>query len=61
MSATLSTYPRKIRAGHYWDRVLTTRLVQAGKLLGIEVLDHIILGEGKYFSFGDEGLLQRDH
>jgi DNA repair protein RadC len=40
---------------------LTTRLVQAGKLLGIEVLDHIIVGEGKYFSFADEGLLQGDH
>jgi DNA repair protein RadC len=40
------------------DRALTVRLVQAGKLLGIEVLDHIIVGEGKYFSFADEGLLQ---
>ncbi len=40
------------------DRALTARLVQAGKLLGIEVLDHIIVGEGEYFSFADEGLLQ---
>src|SRR5215467_3913458 len=40
------------------DRALTTRLVEAGKLLGIVVLDHIIIGgESKYFSFGDEGLL----
>ncbi len=43
------------------DRVLTARLVQAGKLLGISVLDHIIVGDGsqKYFSFADEGLLER--
>ena len=41
------------------DRALTVRLVQAGKLLGIDVLDHIIVGEGKYFSFADEGLLDR--
>src|SRR5690242_13433420 len=41
------------------DRALTVRLVQAGKLLGIEILDHIIVGEGKYFSFADEGLLER--
>jgi DNA repair protein RadC len=41
------------------DRALTARLVQAGKLLGIEVLDHIIVGDGKYFSFADEGLLER--
>jgi len=41
------------------DRAMTTRLVEAGKLLGISVLDHIIIGgEEKYFSFGDEGLLQ---
>ena len=40
------------------DRALTTRLVEGGKLLGISILDHIIIGgEGQYFSFGDEGLL----
>jgi len=40
------------------DRALTTRLVQTGKLLGITVLDHVIIGgNGKYFSFADEGLL----
>ena len=41
------------------DRAITARLVQAGKLLGIDVLDHIIVGDGKYFSFADEGLLER--
>jgi DNA repair protein RadC len=41
------------------DRALTKRLVDAGKLLGIAVLDHIVLGDGTetYFSFADEGLL----
>ena len=41
------------------DRTLTARLVEAGKLLGISVLDHIVIGDGtgKYFSFADEGLL----
>src|SRR5215510_9626947 len=41
------------------DRALTVRLVQAGKLLGVEVLDHIIVGDGLYYSFADEGLLDR--
>src|SRR5712692_98326 len=42
------------------DRALTQRLVEAGKLLGISVLDHVIIGgEGRYFSFADEGLLER--
>jgi DNA repair protein RadC len=41
------------------DRALTRRLVDAGKLLGIAVLDHVIVGDGteSYFSFADEGLL----
>jgi DNA repair protein RadC len=41
------------------DRALTVRLVQGGKLLGISVLDHVIIGDGTetYFSFADEGLL----
>jgi DNA repair protein RadC len=41
------------------DRAITTKLVDAGKLLGIDVLDHVIIGaEGRYFSFGDAGLLE---
>jgi len=41
------------------DRALTKRLVDAGQLLGIHVIDHIILGDGSetYYSFADEGLL----
>ena len=42
------------------DRALTTRLADAGKLLGIALLDHIIVGDGStsYFSFADDGLLR---
>lgn len=39
------------------DKKITQSLVQAGKLLDIQVLDHLIItGEG-YFSFADEGML----
>ena len=41
------------------DRAITQRLVESGKLLGINVLDHVIVGDGRYFSFADEGLLER--
>jgi len=42
------------------DRTITTRLVEAGRLLGISVIDHIIVGgEGRFYSFADEGLLDR--
>lgn len=36
------------------DRLLTRRLDQAGEVLGIELADHIILGDGTYFSFKKE-------
>ncbi len=38
------------------DRQVTSRLVQAGKHIGIEVLDHVIFGEG-YLSMKERGLL----
>lgn len=40
------------------DRECTQRLLNAGKILGIRVLDHIVLGHEDYFSFADAGLLQ---
>lgn len=36
------------------DRALTARLQEAGHILGIRVLDHVILGDGRYVSFADE-------
>ncbi|MGA6828862.1 RadC family protein [Nitrospira sp. NS4] len=39
------------------DRRLTERLVAAGEVLGIRVLDHMIVGDGRYISFADEGWL----
>lgn len=40
------------------DRVLTDRLVSAGEVLGIRVLDHIVVGDGRYVSFADQGWLR---
>jgi DNA repair protein RadC len=37
------------------DKKFTVELHAAGKLMGIKVLDHIIIGDGRYFSFADEG------
>ncbi len=39
------------------DLELTRRLREAGRIMGIEILDHIILGAGSYMSFKDKGLL----
>lgn len=39
------------------DVSLTRQLVEAGKLLGIEVLDHVIIGDGTYVSLKERGLM----
>ncbi len=39
------------------DYALSTRLVEAGRVLGIPVLDHVVIGVEGYTSFKDRGLL----
>jgi DNA repair protein RadC len=39
------------------DRNLTRNLVFASHLLSIQVLDHIIIGNNRYYSFADEGVI----
>jgi DNA repair protein radc len=39
------------------DISITRRLKEAGELMGIKVLDHIIVGDGEYLSFVERGLL----
>ena len=39
------------------DKDLTNTLVQAGKYMGIPVLDHIIIGDARYFSFKEHSYL----
>lgn len=37
------------------DTLLTERLIAAGVLMGIDVIDHIILGDARYFSYRERG------
>ncbi len=39
------------------DRAVTNQLVEAGRLIGIPVLDHIVVGDSSYVSFVESGLL----
>jgi len=39
------------------DNDITKRLVEAAKVLCIQLLDHVIIGEKSYFSFSEKGLL----
>src|SRR5512133_1284671 len=38
------------------DLAITRRLKEAGEIMGIKVLDHIIVGDGEYLSFVERGL-----
>lgn len=40
------------------DIMVTEKLVEGGKLLGIDILDHIIIGDGRYVSLKDEGFVR---
>ncbi len=40
------------------DKKITEKLIEAGKLLGIDVIDHIIITRNDYFSFNENGLMK---
>jgi DNA repair protein RadC len=39
------------------DIATTKRLVEVGRIVGIELLDHVILGDGRFVSLKERGLL----
>ncbi len=39
------------------DKSITNKLIEAGKIMDIPVLDHLIITESGYYSFADEGLI----
>lgn len=41
------------------DLALTRQLADGGRLLGVDVLDHLVIGDGRYVSFQERGLLPR--
>lgn len=40
------------------DIDITNRLIEAGKILGIRILDHVVIAPGKYYSFAEYGKIQ---
>jgi DNA repair protein RadC len=43
------------------DMAFTGRIVDAARLLGIDLLDHLIVGRRAFFSFREGGLIGDDH
>ena len=50
-------HPSGSRSPSQADLELTRKLVQVGKALDLLVLDHLIITNGGYYSFADEGVL----
>jgi DNA repair protein RadC len=40
------------------DKSLTQELVYAGKIMRLRILDHIVIGDNRYYSFAAEGLIE---
>ena len=53
----LHTHPSGEPSPSDMDLTLTDRIVQTAALLGIEVVDHIIMGQGAYCSLADKGYI----
>jgi DNA repair protein RadC len=39
------------------DHKITKKIKEAGMMLDVAVLDHLIIGDDRYYSFADEGVL----
>ena len=51
-------HPSGISEPSEGDKQLTKKLIFACMTLGIEVHDHIVIGDNQYYSFADEGVIQ---
>ena len=41
------------------DEVIAKRLISGSELLGLQFLDSVIVGDGRYYSFRESGLIGR--
>lgn len=39
------------------DIEITKRLVECGKIMGVEILDHVVIGDGRYASLKEKGYI----
>lgn len=50
-------HPSGISAPSSEDKAMTNRISKAGEILGIELIDHVIVGNDEYFSFKENGFI----
>ena len=52
---TVHNHPSGAPAPSQDDRIVPTQIKAASQLLGIAFLDHLIVGDGSFYSFADNG------
>ncbi len=57
--SSFTTIPSGNPAPSRSDKDLTRELVMASSLIGLKVLDHIVIGDNRFYSFAGEGLIQQ--
>ena len=50
-------YPSRNPVESPEDIEVTKRLAEAGRIIGIELLDHLVIGDGSYVSLKDKGYI----
>ncbi|MBO5371802.1 MAG: DNA repair protein RadC [Lachnospiraceae bacterium] len=53
----IHNHPSGIPMPSAQDKIVTRRIQECGELMGIQLSDHIIIGDNRYFSFKEENLL----
>ena len=56
----IHNHPSGDPAPSHCDYQVTERVMHAGEMIGIRLLDHIVIGDHKYFSFREQGLIEDD-
>ena len=51
----IHNHPSGDPAPSHEDLQITRRLREVGEVMGVQVLDHLIIGKGRYISFVDDG------
>ncbi|SFG26515.1 DNA repair protein RadC [Lachnospiraceae bacterium C7] len=54
----LHNHPSGVPIASSDDKKITKRVQEAGKLMDIQVMDHIIIGDNRYFSFKKENIIE---
>ena len=42
------------------DKKITERIYRSGEILGVKLLDHVVIGDQRYISFKEQGMMPEE-